>query len=68
MSTEKLAKIQEYIEKHYDATKAGNGYWDTGSYDDSFEMGQDVGKRDALFDIAMILGIDVDDPEEMSLD
>jgi hypothetical protein len=61
----KIKKVEKYIKNNYHAYRCG---WTVsrseGNYDDVFNDGMDCGKAWALYQIANILGIEVEEPEE----
>jgi len=65
--SEKIEALKELVTARYSASNNGQGYWETGNFDDTFEMGEDSGYSDALMDVARILGVDLPDKEEVTL-
>lgn len=67
MSVQEIAKLKKYIEDNYDPEKNGQDYWESGNYDDTFNMGEDCGCADTLLVIGRMLGMDLPDKVEMEL-
>lgn len=67
-SKEEIEAVEKLITENYDPSANGTGYWETGNFDDTFEMGERSGYADALLDIGSKLGMDLPEKEEMKLD
>jgi len=61
---QKLAKLEAYINKTYDAENGAA----TELHSDVFQDGDDYGTCWALFKVATIIGMDVDDPHPQVFD
>jgi len=64
---EKLAKIQEMVIRVFDPETNGGEYWETGNFDDTFQMGVDVGENQMAEAIGQILGLDFPDINEIEV-
>lgn len=54
--------IVPIIVNNYKPEDSGEGYYETGNYDDTFEMGIKTGTRDILYDIGIALDLDLKEP------
>ena len=65
ITEEQLKKLIAYIEKNYDASDGARSSLDSeGNSSDVFSDGIDYGKSDALYDVAIIIGLEVEELHE----
>lgn len=57
-----IKQIQEIINDKYNPEDSGDEYWESGNFDDAFEMGIKTGTRDTLYNLANKLNIKVEKP------
>lgn len=67
-NSELIQKIRDTIETNYDPDVNGDGYWGTGNFDDTFNMGVEVGEMSQLYAVAQILGMNIPPMKEMTFD
>jgi hypothetical protein len=66
---DKIEKVEEYIKNNYKARCCGyTMFRSEGNYDDVFNDRADYGEAWSLYDIAEILGMEVEEPEENKID
>lgn len=63
----KLEVLKALIAEKYDPEANGQNYWETGNFDDTFEMGEASGYADALLDVGRMLGMDLPDKVEVEV-
>ena len=63
---DKIKKVEEYIKKTYQPWAMNySAERSRGNYDDCFYDGMDTGESRACYDIAAILGIPLEEPEDI---
>ena len=64
---EMIAEIAFLVGSTYDPETNGQGWWETGNFDDTFYMGVAVGENEMAYKLATILGIDLEPMKDIEV-
>lgn len=67
---DKIKLLKEFLGKRYKSEAGVECWWEHGNYDDTFEQGQRLGQRDALWSIIKLLELEeeFESPEEFNME
>ena len=63
-----IQDVKDYITANYDPEDTLGCWWDTGNYDDSYEMGNKHGRAQLLSELGRRLGMELKDLEYSNFD
>lgn len=64
---EMIVALRELVTKTFDPDANGQGYWETGNFDDTYSMGIETGESYMAQAVAKIIGLDLPDMTEVEV-